>query len=301
MTYVGILADGAEVRLPQPVQVRLSREEDAPADVFAAVFPLERSVGNVVGVRIYDANTELCFEGITDEQKEACSNERLLFLTARSRDALLLDNEAVPQTYCMPSLSTIFVRHVQPYGFSGFRGVGKMFPGELAVTKGMSEWQAAALFCSKFLKVKPRIHDGVFDASGELPEGELIFNNGGDIPYSSITVRNRYSVMISQLLAQSGENGAYRTVAKDSAAEALGVRRRRCLSAGQNAENVLRTARRKSFSVELSCPGEVPGQLLQSASVRGLELSDGLYVSEMEYTLNSDGESTRFVLRERNV
>lgn len=114
---------------------------------------------------IYDKNHEVCFDGIVDIQKESCADKMMLMLVARSRAALLLDNEAVPQTYGMPSLATIFARHVQPYGFTTFYGNVKAFNGELTITKGMSEWQAAAEFCTRFC-MKPRVLDRVLT----LPE-----------------------------------------------------------------------------------------------------------------------------------
>ncbi len=298
MTYTGITPDGKEAALPQPVQVHLNRAEDAPADGFTGIFPMEKSAGNLIGIHIYDKNQELCFDGIVDEQKESCSSKMTLTLTARSRVSLLLDNEAVPQSYSLPSLPTIFARHVQPYGFHSFLGNTKMFTGELAVTKGMSEWQAAASFCTRFLNVKPRIYGGVFDASGTGPQGEIRFDNAGGVRYSAITAENKYGVLLSELLMQ-GTNGAYSTVMRDESAVALGIRRRRCLAAGQTAGKVIRTARRKAFAVKVGCPGEIPAQLSQGAFVRDdmLGTIGGLSISEIDYRLDSGGETTRFTLR----
>lgn len=299
MTYFGITPLGAQVALPQPVRVHLNRAEDAPADGFTGVFPVTKSTENLTGIRIYDLSGTLCFDGIVDEQRESCSAELTLSLTARSRAALLLDNEAIPQTYCMPSLATIFTRHVQPYGFAEFAGSPKMFTGEFTVTKGMSEWQAAADFCARFLNVRPRIEDGVFDASGGRPQGEIRFDNTGGVRYSAVTSENKYSALFSELLAQQGTSGAFSTVLQDDGAAALGIRRRRCLTVGQNPQNVLSAARCKAFDVKVTCPGEIPARILQDASVRDRILGEitALYVSEMDYTLNTDGEMTRFTLR----
>lgn len=299
MTFVGITPSGGNISLPQPVQVQLNRKEDAPADGFTGIFPLSRSFGNLTGIRIYDRNGELCFDGIVDEQRESCTGKLLLTLISRSRAALLLDNEAIPQTYCMPSLATIFARHVQPYGFNGFYGSTKMFSGALTVTKGMSEWQAAAAFCTRFLNVQPCIRDGVFDASGEMPQGGLQFDNSAGTRHSVLTVENKYCSLLSELLMQSGTGGTYAPARRDDRAVSLGIRRRRCITAGQNAENLIRAARRKAYSVQLDCPGEIPAQLFMNACVRDKVMGtiDGLYVSEIDYTMDSGGEMTRFVLR----
>jgi hypothetical protein len=298
MTYVGITPAGGSILLPQPVSMRLNQAEDAPADGFSGVFPLQKSSGALTGLHIYDSNQNLCFDGIVDEQKESSGSEIQLALAARSRAALLLDNEAVPQTYCMPSLSTIFTRHVKPYGFSGLIGNTRTFSGELTVTKGMSEWEVAQAFCTGFLRVTPRIADGVFDASGERPQGKLVFGTGG-LKYSSVAVQNKYCFLISELLMQPGGSGAYSSLIQDRDAAAFGVRHRRCLAAGTDADAFLRAAHRKAFAVTVTCPGEIPARLLMAASLQDKVLGamDELYVSEIDYTLDSGGAFTRFTLR----
>ena len=63
------------------------------------------------------------FAGIVDEQVLSESGDGITVeLSARSRAALLLDNEARPQIYYMPSLKLMFERHAAPYGFTGYLG-----------------------------------------------------------------------------------------------------------------------------------------------------------------------------------
>ncbi len=296
MTYFGVTPDGREKQLPFPIQAHLNRTEDAPADEFTGTFPRPGRVGNLTGIHLYDKKGSLCFDGIVDAQKESGAAE--LTLIARSRAALLLDNEAIPQTYGMPSLTTIFARHVQPYGFEKFLGDPKGFTGEFTVSKGMSEWQVAADFCTRFLNVKPRIVGSVFDASGQRPEGEIRFDNTAGVRYSEITAENKYSALYSELLVQ-GTNGGYTIRFPDEYADSLGIRRRRCLTLGQNPAAVYSSAHRNAFAVKVACPGEVPSQLLQTAFVQNELLGEmgSLAVSEIDYSLSKNGELTRFTLR----
>lgn len=299
MKYIGVTPKG-EFSLPPPVSAKLAMGEDAPADGFTGVFPLLECTGCICAIRIYDQNGTLRFDGITDEQKENCGAGRTLTLTARSRAALLLDNEAIPQIYCMPSLKTIFTRHVKPYGFSGFRGESRSFAGELTVTKGMSEWQVAERFCTRFLGQKPRIIAGIFDASGEIPPGEMVFDNSRETPYSAAFSEYRYCDRLSEVLTKPGKSGAYSTAARDEEARSLGIRRRRCLAEGSiNADERIRSARHKSFRVVVDCPGEIRARLLQRARVRDAVLGslNDLYVAGIEYRLDSNGESSRYLLR----
>lgn len=300
MTYIGVTPQGNSIALSPPVSVKLIRGEDAPADGFTGVFPLEKSPGNLTGIRIYDQKQQLCFDGIVDEQKESCAEERKLTLIARSRAALLLDNEAMPQTYNMPSLKTIFSRHVQPYGFQDYVGEDKAFSGELVITKGMSEWQAAEEFCTRFLKIKPRIIGDTFDASGEKPQGKVTFDNAGGTAYSSIVMDYQYYHMLSELMTKSGSNGVYNLAAQSENAALLGIQRKRYLSGtAENADTLISTADKKAFRVVVTCPGKLAAGLLTGAVVRDTALGavEDLYISQIAYSLDANGESSVVTLR----
>jgi hypothetical protein len=206
----------------------------------------------------------------------------------------------MPQTYHMPSLQTIFTRHIQPYGFQDYIGENKAFNGELVITKGMSEWQAAAEFCTRFLKVKPRIIGDTFDASGEKPEGKIIFDNAAGTIYSSIETDYQYYHLLSELMVKSGGSGNYSPAAQNENAVSLAVRRRRYLSDGnQNADTLISTANRKAFRVVITCPGELAASLWTCAAVRDTALGtmDGLYISQIACSLDAGGESSRITLR----
>jgi hypothetical protein len=104
MTFVGIGPNG-DIKLPVPIRIRLDRDADAPADAFEGVFPCSAGFQPITNLKIFDSQGNVCFDGIVDEQENSLTN-KVLTLTARSRAALLLDNEAMPQTYASPSLAT---------------------------------------------------------------------------------------------------------------------------------------------------------------------------------------------------
>ncbi len=66
---------------------------------------------------------EVVFFGPVDELQRRFSSEGcMLEIVARSMAALLLENEAIPQTYAYPSLPLLFERHGKPYGFTEWEG-----------------------------------------------------------------------------------------------------------------------------------------------------------------------------------
>lgn len=299
MNYIGITPQGKEILLAAPASAKLVRSEDAPADGFSGVFPLLKNTENLVGLRIYDRNKALWFDGIVDEQKESLGAGRTLTLIARSRAALLLDNEALPQTYRMPSLQTVFQRHIQPYGFQVYLGDNRVFSEELIISKGMSEWQAAEEFCIRFLRVKPRMLGNIFDASGRSTQKSVYFDNDGGIRYSSAVIDYRYYKLYSEVMVKSGESNLYAVGARGTEAAALGIRRRRYLSGGQNAEAVAAAAARKAFQAEITCPGEFTAEIGTGAVLHDAQLGtlQELAVSQIAYSLNESGEKSTVTLR----
>lgn len=290
---------GGERILPAAIHMRLDREEDAPADSMEATFPLSADCGPITGLTVSDQTGTVLFDGIVDEQ-EICLTDGTLSLASRSRAALLLDNEALPQNYMNPSLATIFSRHLRPYGFTQYLGDGRCFTGTLAVTKGMSEWTAAAAFCTRFLKTKPRITGRVFDASGSAPKAELLFGTGG-LRFSSALFKSRYCKLYSELYVPKPGGGTYLLSVQDQETQRLTVRRRRFLSGGTNVSPLLKKAKKNAFACLLDCPGAPKISLLSPARVTGAPcgFEHGLYVSSIRYLSDVNGEHTKITLRRK--
>lgn len=298
MKTVAAAASGEQFTLPAPASARIGVSADAPADAFSATFPLERSPGSLTSVRAFARDGSLLFDGIADEQDESFSGGLLLTLRARGRAALLLDSEAMPQSYAYPSLPVIFARHVAPYGFTGYLGSGRVYEGALEVEKGMSEWQAAALFCSRFLQTVPRVRGTVFDASGSAPEGVTVFGPSG-VRYASLTVRRRFCDLISEILCRE-DGGTFVSVAHGAEAESLGIVRKRYLTVpGADAGRLLRKGERRAFEAVLDCAGEPPAGLGAKAEVRDPVLGklEGMFVAQTDYSIDSGGEHCRVTLR----
>lgn len=303
MIYSGVKPGGEEILLPAPAQVRFDSAEDAPADSFRGVFPLSRSCGTLTGLKIRSENGGELFCGTVDVQREISSGSgNLLQLSCRNLAGLLLDSEAIPQTYGFPSLPAIFERHIKPYGFSGFQGNSNIFAGPLRIVKGMSEWQAAAAFCKKYFSVTPRVRGSVFDASGEAAQDEILFDNARGIRYFHAEVKNRCCDRFSEIFAPSGDTGAYLSAARDDETASLGIVRNRCLTkASSDAAAILKAADRKAYAVIVECPGSPQAEVGTPASLNDplLGACRALTVSEICCISNAGGTQTRYVLRKQ--
>lgn len=295
MKFEGITAQGAVCSLGTPLSVHISRDAGAPADELVGEFPWS-VLPPLYRLQVSDGERILFFGPVDVQQEKISPKGAFLRVEGRSLAALLLDNEAVPQTYYSPPFSTVFARHAAPYGFLRYRtpsGTEKI--GEFTVTKGTSEWQVFESFCRRAWSASPVLQEGnELTVGGSEENGVLLFGDSvRGMTYLSLTRTRREYERISELLVRSAKDGRYTVSLTDEQALRDGIRRRRCLSASSavSAKQVLANARQKSLEYTLVLPGwpdVQPG--------RNAELSDrllgrvaGLRVWSVEYELDTGG------------
>lgn len=286
-----------------PISVRIQAHEDAPADDLTAVFALERAVPAIAAVRVFDG-AQAVFSGVVDEQTmQVTQGGATLKLVARSRAALLLDNEAMPREWSSPSLQELYDAYVQPYGFCGFVGNSGRFATKLNVTKGMSHWQVVEEFCIRCFGTVPRVTaEDVLDCSGELSGAPLVFDNADQtaLPYLSAVRSCRFYKRVSELYLQPKAGKAYTAVLHDTTAHRLGIFRRRFAVANNyRGARMIDSARRKAEEIAVVCPGGVRSGLKAPAVLRDSVLGtlEKLSVAGWTYTQSVSGERCAYLLR----
>lgn len=301
MTIEGYTASGEKINLGNSLSVKISRDEDAPADGLSASFP-GGPFPALSRVQISDGEI-LYFYGMIDEQSTIYGSGGVLEkLEARSMAAPLLDNEAMPQTYTSPSLPAIYARHAAPYGLKGCLGRQESLGGKLTVTKGMSDWQVVEQFCSGFLGVRPKVTvDGILDAGGRGSGKTAVFGDGGFSIRNAKVTRKPYA-LLSDLYVQTVKGGAYSAHLQSGKAGASGILRKRYVSStgSRDAALLLREAERDAWELELEAGGwpdlEIGGKAVVSDSRLGQWA--GLIVSRLTFLLDSSGKRCRAVLKE---
>ena len=222
-----VLSDirGREKRMDETVSLSIISSWDAPADSLRAVFPVRGCIREYTDISVFLGN-ELFFSGIVDEQNEETGEKgHFLEIRARSREAVLLDNEARPETLCLADGELIFERHFRELGFSGIKGGKLPCGGELVISKGMSEWDVLEEYCNKFTGTRPVIHnDGMIDVSGGN-NSALIMLSPDKIEYVKKCLRR--SGVISEIFARTYNAGGYEMRLTGNLAERKKIRRRR--------------------------------------------------------------------------
>lgn len=303
MKWQGIRPDGTRICLPAPVSATVFCDEDAPADQYTAVFPMERPLC-ITGLRAQGGSGEHPFEleGIVDSREWVRSPSGcLLRVSARSRAALLLDNEAVPETLVAPSLEKLFDAHIRPYGFTGFVGDPRSFAGKLVITKGMSEWQAVENFCMSFLRCRPYISGRLLHAGKGRAKRTVCF--GREIAFGRLSLVEEDYQRISELRVRKQGATGYGCVVRDPAASVLGIVRRRCLSekGERTAEQTLALSRKKAFAIELDCFQPPYFPLFTDCMVSDAQFGEytNLYISSIKYYLDNYKARCRYTLRRK--
>lgn len=297
-----------------PVKVGVSKSLDIPADELSAVFPLTERVPELKNIFLYNERLECLFYGIVDVQKFFYKSSGSFFsLNARNKVALLLDNEAEPQSYSLPSLGVIFKRHIEPYGFESLLGSGKSFAKDFVVTKGMSEFEVLESFCVNYLGVYPRfLEDSTLDATGDHKKSSIVFSNELDnaIRYSSISEVFRRYKQYSEIYVKAGDDTRYSLSVKNEDAINKGICRKRYINVSSSedmpisyGEKLLKNSSKSSYEVVVSLPGSIDLNVGDIARVKDSTLKNmdwNFLVYKLDYVLDSSKEMTNVTLIRRD-
>ena len=296
LTFILKDIKGQTVTFRHPLKISLSFSEQAPADSLNAVFAVSGSIPVLSSVEVKKGEERIFFGNIDEQAEEISEKGRLLSVTARSLAAVLLDNEAAPQTYCVPSMPLLMQRHFVPLGFTEFVGSEKAYSGQMTITKGMSEWSVLKEFCRYFLQTEPKIRrDGVIDVTGLPPQESLLLSE--DV---MLSCRHEYRsrVLFSEILARTRAGGDYCMPLVSQKAKKLGIQRRRYVNAVDSKSRTVLTAKEMLQKAEsayerliVTCKGCFPAE---TGTILHLSRqTKGYRIREINYTLDSTGEKTK--------
>lgn len=287
---------GNVTSLKNPLKVSFISSDDAPADRLTAVFAVTENIQPLMSVEVLDGLKRVFFGYVDTQTDEQTVNGMILTISARSLACILLDNEALPQTYCMVSMRDLMERHFIPLGFTEFKGTEKTFDDEFTVSKGMSEWAVLSEFCKKFTGTSPKINcNGMIDISGEN-DGKAVYISSSRCISKKHTLKRH--LLISEIMVRAETANGYVMPFKDDFANALGIRKRRYLNAVDSknlspfsAGKILENADNHYEQIILNVSGCV-------LCTVGMELiidnEDKKYIiKEIQYSLGDSGEHTK--------
>ena len=297
LKYILTDINDIETSFKNPISMSIVSSEDAPADSFKAIFAVSGKIPEIYSVKVLKGG-EVIFFGFVDEQIETFADNGILIeIRARGPASVLLDNEAMPQTYCMPTMKILYERHFRPLGFKGVKGGEKAFPGDLVISKGMSEWQVLSNYCEKFCKSKPVIRDDLVIETGENYQPDMIYI-GENSPIIKMSRTINRGAPISDIYARTYIAGGYDMYFQNEMAKNHKINRRRYFNCADSkyksilyADNIIKSTNRKYESYFIDISGILGCKVrdrLQIKNKRG-----EMRINELHYILDSSGEHTR--------
>lgn len=312
--------NGSIITLNNPLSIKISMDEDAPADSITAKFAIDndseyyKTFANdqLVKIKVYDVDkSRMILNGLIDEQIVSVNDKGIILtIVARSTASLLLDNEAKPQIYNLFNSELLYKRHLKPYGYIGFNNAeDKRYIGIFEVGKGVSEWQVIEKFCKEFMIRTPRIRpNNTVDFLNEYKESGITFSNKDNkgLFYSSIEENYKRYKLISEVFVRSLKDGNYDNRIKDNVSINRGIIRKRYINAvGDNKSPIFRgtelikSANRDSFEFKLVYPGEIPIELFDKVTIDDEIIGkiSNLIAVSINYTLDKLGEKCTITFR----
>lgn len=294
MQLTALALQGEQIVLPQVVSLTLRREAAAPADELKAVVAVSSALPTLTRLTATENGT-VCFHGIVDEQHTRLTSAGIrVELVCRSLEALLLDNEAKPQTLLSPTQARLSSVLLAPLGLSFASADLAPVSGALTIEKGTSCWSVLQSVTQAQLGTSPSV-----DADGQV---HCTADDPIDHPLTHVT-----AAVLSQLpcqciseVWQQSTRLQYDTCWQN---EATGVMRRRYLSLqqGKNPKTVLSDSLKDSTRLTVTCKGAWLPKKHDTASVTvpGLGEFTCCPVVAVTYRFSAAGEETELQL-ERN-
>lgn len=296
LKYILTDIDGQTTHLSKSLSMSFVSSSDSPADSLRVTFAVDSPAEEIYSVKVLDG-AETVFFGYADEQTETVSgNGIILTVKARSLAALLLDNEAMPQVYCLPTMDIIFEQHLKALGFTDYSGENYVCKGDLIITKGMSEWEMLCLFCSISGIEKPYVTSDGSLTIGKKRETDTVFldSDSPKVKFSRIIKRN---ALISDIYIRTSKDDGYNYHMENNYAKKHKGTKIRYFNSADNFRRSpayagkLMTAGNHAF---INCTAEIPG-IVSCRTGDSLKISgkrEKYIITEVRYNSGQDGERT---------
>jgi len=264
-------------------------------------FPVDRNPAELIRLRVL-RNDAPIFEGKIDEQRLTFSqNGMALQLEARTKGALLLDNEAMPETVEFASTHMMFDRLIARHGF--ILVAGHAFLPEFTIRKGLTLWDAFSIFARRTHGRLPFVVGDMVMISPTDP-GPSVFIGGADMPFSRLEQTISHYRPISRVFIRDDE-GNYDAFVDNPDASARQIQRERYLiPAGEfaaiprwDSQSRIRRSMRQMQTVTAELPGFREIRLGRGVVVEHPQIFlANLLVDGLEFTLDASGARTVLTL-----
>ena len=313
MKFSVIFTDDSIQELSELVLFELNKNEGTPVDSATLIFMYPYTDKEMKLISIKDEQNETIFDGIVDEQHSIVSNSGIfLKIYARSRAAYLLDNQALPKVYTLPSLSIIFDEHIRPYGFENIIYDSDVCLSSFNVLKGMSEWDVINLFCRLSLGYSPKItKDGTLVLGNIKSDEKIIFSNSkSGVAFTDFKYSIKRYREWSEIYARLEKDGTYSERIADDDAIARGIMCKKYINPAndkkesvENAISSMKASKKSSKEYRIKCLTDRIPEIGTPATIDDSQygFKEGLYISDVKYHFSASKNICEITLREGTI
>lgn len=290
---------GEKTALPFPTSLVINREIGAADDLtikFPALGFNEYSSSKIE----LDIDNRIEFSGIIDEIKlteNEYGTETMIY--ARSKAALLLDNEAKPTDYKNADSALIAYNHILPFDIDYTCDDNGEYT-DLSIYKGISHWQVIKNFCSACYSNEPFVNEEgkVVLYENENEKETLFFCNSGGIMYTSAYVNNKYYKLISSVFTKAAFRDDYDIENTNPIAESLGICRIRYVDGAHSGNNygekLIEQGASESLEVKVNIPDYLHCPLNSKGKIKlnNGDIYDNLRCYRIKQSLTENGFET---------
>lgn len=304
--------------ITNPLYVNIRMNKDTPAHYLEIAFLMTKEFKSlqaqtedeILQVNILNDNGIFVTDMLVDEQKIKCSSSGIIvYLYARSKIALLIDNEARPQEYIRPSLDLMFSKYAEAFGFSKSDRENPVFYGTFEVQRGMSIWSVLKDFSKAVAYNTPKVTlSNEINFNYTPKKSSLVFSNKNNkdsaVKYESIEFSYKRSKRISKVYAKTQKGSDYSSVFTNNRLVNKNITRERYINlvSEKNNENkaveTIRKGENDCTSVKIVCREAVFSEFLNIVKIEDefIGTIDNLVLAQINYRLDSKGEYSQITL-----
>ena len=132
--------------IKQPVKFVMQKNIYEPYTSASIVFPSDEKF-EPIDLNVYDDNSNQLFTGFTDKVYSYMNDDgKYMEVSARSRGALLADNEAIPRSFPYNTfVMNYYETYIQKYGINYKKAINASTLLPTEIYKGSSEWEGLCI------------------------------------------------------------------------------------------------------------------------------------------------------------
>ncbi|HIZ16470.1 MAG TPA: hypothetical protein H9675_02735 [Firmicutes bacterium] len=302
----------SNIDIANPIKLVMQKKIYEPYTSAGVVFPTTQRIDALI-LNLYDDNNNQLFTGYTDKVYTYMDDDgKYMEVTARSRGALLTDNDAIPREFPYNTfIMDYFQTYIQnKYGINYKEALNASTVLKTEIYKGDSEWDALGTIVWFAYGCAPDVNeDGLVVFNPNFINTTHTFSNSaeGGIKFSYLSYNDDRYKRYSQMWGISEVSGQYMLMASDQTETAQMINRRKLINFPDTKEVAnmqlcdyeLKQNNADTRFYTIRVPGYKNFLTWEKAAINDTMFGNNsnLFLTSVKYVMDMNGEYTEVELR----